>query len=369
MTQDYFFKNGKWIGAPERTPQDFTIIRGYFDATGCKSASLNVLGLGFFKCYINGICINPDTFLPLSSDFEGTCDPVDEVISAHRIYVPSFDITPYVREGKNSIAIQYGGGWYTYEHRIFGLTKAIYCITVEAENGTADFVSDEGCKVHKGFVTDCTLTRDEHQDWTLLGDCFAPDYDDSAWENAVPTEGLETEYCSTDCPTDKVMYELPLKVVKKTENETIYDCGENTTGYPSLKITAPKGEKVIVTFSEELVHHLVSRTISSAILCVEWLGSSCILPERIIIIGSEAIAKKRPILMLISCESTFCYVALTHLAGLVGYEINSTAFRLCGNAIDSLCQTEYTMLIGVPSATVVYSYGISACFYVGSDIE
>ena len=253
MTQDYFFKNGKWIGAPERTPQDFTIIRGYFDATGCKSASLNILGLGFFKCYINGTCINPDTFLPLSSDFEGTCDPVDEVISAHRIYVPSFDITPYVREGKNSIAIQYGGGWYTYEHRIFGLTKAIYCITVEAENGTADFVSDEGCKVHKGFVTDCTLTRDEHHDWTLLGDCFAPDYDDSAWENAVSTEGLETEYCSTDCPTDKVMYELPLKVVKKTEDTTIYDCGENTTGYPTLKINAPKGERVIVTFSEELL--------------------------------------------------------------------------------------------------------------------
>lgn len=254
MTQDYFFKNARWIGAPQRTPQDFTIVRGYFDIDSYKNVQLNVLGLGFFKCYINGTCINPDSFLPLSSDFENTCDPVDEIISAHRIYVPHFDITPYVREGRNSIAIHYGGGWYTYEHRIFGLTKAIYCITAETENGTAHFVSDERNKVRKGYVTECTLTRDEHQDLTLLGDCFAPDYDDSLWENAVATESLNTEYCSTDCPTDKVIYELPLKVVKKTENETIYDCGENTTGYPVLKINAPKGEKVTVTFSEEMLH-------------------------------------------------------------------------------------------------------------------
>lgn len=253
MTQDYFFKNARWIGAPQRTPQDFTIVRGYFDIDSYKNVQLNVLGLGFFKCYINGTCINPDTFLPLSSDFENTCDPVDEIISAHRIYVPHFDITPYVREGRNSIAIHYGGGWYTYEHRIFGLTKAIYCITAETEKGFVDFVSDERSKVRKGYVTECTLTRDEHQDLTLLGDCFAPDYDDSLWENAVATESLNTEYCSTDCPTDKVMYELPLKVVKKTENETIYDCGENTTGYPVLKINAPKGEKVTVTFSEEML--------------------------------------------------------------------------------------------------------------------
>ena len=121
MTQKFYFKNAKWVGAKERTPKTFSVLRGKFELKEFNKVNLNILGLGFFKCYINGKCINPDTFLPLSSDFEAGCDPVDEVISAHRIYVPQFDITPLVKDGQNTISIHYGGGWYTFRHRCFGL--------------------------------------------------------------------------------------------------------------------------------------------------------------------------------------------------------------------------------------------------------
>ncbi len=253
MTQEYFFYNAKWIGAENRTSSDFAVIRGYFEAeTSCK-AVLNVLGLGFFKCFINGICINPDTFLPLSSDFEGTNDPIDEVISGHRIYVPQFDITPYIKNGKNSIAIHYGGGWYTFENRIFGMPKAIYCITVETENETRHFVSDEKCLVGKSFVNTYNFTYREHHDYSDYTDCFSYDFDDSSWVNAVPTESLDTEYCSSDCPADKLIKKLEVNKIKETPSGTIYDCGENTTGYPVLKISAEKSETVTVNFAEEIL--------------------------------------------------------------------------------------------------------------------
>ena len=103
MTQEYFFHNAKWVGAKDRTKDSFAVLKGSFEAESAKNVTLNVLGLGFFKCYINGVCINPDTFLPLSSDFEAGCDPVDEVISGHRVYVPQFDITPFVKSGENDI--------------------------------------------------------------------------------------------------------------------------------------------------------------------------------------------------------------------------------------------------------------------------
>ena len=80
MTQEYFFHNAKWVGAQSRTRESFAVLRGNFEVESAQSVMLNVLGLGFFKCYINGECMNPDTFLPLSSDFEDTCDPVDEVL-------------------------------------------------------------------------------------------------------------------------------------------------------------------------------------------------------------------------------------------------------------------------------------------------
>lgn len=253
MTQEYFFQNAKWVGAANRTAKSFSVLRGYFHIDSVKKVNLNILGLGFFKCYINGKCINPDTFLPLSSDFENTCDPVDEVISGHRIYVPEFDITPFVRAGKNTIAIHYGGGWYTFENRTFGLPKTIYCITAENGNGVKHFVSDENCRIGESFVSEYNFTFGEHHNFLDYENCLSADFDDSSWKQAVLTEGLNTEYCTTDCPLDKLIEEKYVKAVKTTDNSVIYDCGENTTGYPVLEINAPKGEKIIVNFSEELL--------------------------------------------------------------------------------------------------------------------
>ena len=110
MTCEYFFKNAKWVGALERNADSFAILRGRFSVSAPEKVTLHVLGLGFFKCYINGVCINPDSFLPLSSEYEAGCEPSGEIFSGHRVYVPEFDITSYVKEGENSIAIHYGGG-------------------------------------------------------------------------------------------------------------------------------------------------------------------------------------------------------------------------------------------------------------------
>ncbi len=253
MTQEHFFKNAKWVGAKKRTSKTFSVLRGMFELDAVEKVSLNILGLGFFKCYINGKCINPDTFLPLSSDFEAGCDPVDEIISAHRIYVPGFDITPFVKKGKNSIAIHYGGGWYTFENRTFGLPKVIYCITAQNNYGTQNFISDENCRIGKSFINDYNFVQYECHNLCNYEACFGTDFDDSSWENATLTETIDTEYCTTDCPADKLIEELPVKVVKATENSVVYDCGENTTGYPVLKIDAPKGEKIAVNFSEEIL--------------------------------------------------------------------------------------------------------------------
>ncbi len=254
MNQEHYFKNAKWVGAKERTPKTFSILRGYFELDTFENVKLNILGLGFFKCYINGKCINPDTFLPLSSDFEAGCDPVDEVISNHRIYVPGFDITPFVKQGKNSIAIHYGGGWYTFENRTFGLPKAIYCITAETENDVQHFVSDETCKIGESYISEYNFTYKEHHNYTNYDSwCLSQCFDDSQWENAVLTEALDTEYCSTDCPWDKLIAEYPVQTAKFTDKGFIYDCGKNITGYPTLMIKAEKGETVTVNFSEELL--------------------------------------------------------------------------------------------------------------------
>ena len=254
MEKTCFFKNAAWVGKTERTAETFSVLRGHFNINSIKKVTLNVLGLGFFKCYVNGICINPDTFLPISSDFEPTCDPADEILSGHRIYVPSFDITPLVKLGENVIAVHFGGGWYTHTPRVFGLPKAIYCIFAEDENGEMhQFVSDQSCRIGDGFVSDYTFVQYENHNYNLSRDCFGTDFDDSNWANASLTEELNTDYCSSDCPGDALIRELPAKEVGRSKNGIIYDCGENTTGYPVLLLKANRDETVSVRFSEELL--------------------------------------------------------------------------------------------------------------------
>ena len=253
MDRSYFFKNAAWVGPAEREPKSFAVLRGRFFAEAFKRITLNVLGLGFFKCYINGKCTNPDTFLPLSSDFEASADPKDEVLAGHRVYVPSFDITSFTTPGENVIAIHFGGGWYTHRSRVFGLPKAIYCITLECADGTEKcFVSDESCRISESYVSEYDFTKYENHDYSAKADLFGVDVDDSGWANVTLTEDLDTDYLSTDCPADKLICELPVTVVGKGERGIIYDCGENTTGYPVLNLRAKRGETVTVRFAEDL---------------------------------------------------------------------------------------------------------------------
>lgn len=249
MTQQHFFKHAKWVYDSEKSSTDFSVLRGVFFANDIVSANINVLGLGFFKCYINGICINPDTFLPLSSDFDNSCDPSNEILSGHRIYVPTFDITSFVKNGLNTIAIHYGGGWYTHTSRIFGVPKAIYLISLKTAAETVEFVSDENCKIGKSYVENYNFTQSETHNYLEYNDCFSPEFDDSSWKNAEIATPLNTNYLSTNCPADKLINTLSVKEV----SPNIYDCGENTVGYPVIEVNAECGKTVIIRFSEELL--------------------------------------------------------------------------------------------------------------------
>ena len=167
MNQQFFFSNASWVGTADRKTDTFSVLRGHFSVKGSvKTAELNLLGLGFFKCFINGVCINPDTFLPLSSDFEASCDPREERVTGHRVYVPAFDISPFVKEGDNVIAVEFGGGWYTHKSRTFGLPKAIYRITLTDALGTHEFVSDEQCRIGKSRVCAYDFICCEHHSLT-----------------------------------------------------------------------------------------------------------------------------------------------------------------------------------------------------------
>ena len=264
MKQYEVFGDAKWVCAGEYagfahtadengTPH-FPVLRRQIPVCGnVKKATLRVIGLGFFHCYINGKEVTEDQFLPLSTDYESRGNwPREEVLTGHRIYVPEYDVTNLLKNGGNVLAIHFGGGWYTFENEGFGTPKAIYRLIVETKNGELEVCSSEYDKIGDSFVKTYHFTTHEDQDYTACDESVLTlDFDDSAWKQAQPAKPLKTEYLFTDCPADRTQKEVTPVLLCENENGRHYDSGCNMSSYPVLRLKAAKGETVTVLFSEE----------------------------------------------------------------------------------------------------------------------
>ena len=257
MNQTQMFGKAIWLESAGTAPTDIWILRGKFQAHQVKKATLRVLGMGYFHCYINGERVGDDLFAPLNTDYEPREKaPIGEVLTSHRTYVPEYDVTRYLKDGENNVAIHFGGGWYTsyyYFSENYGTPKAIWRIFGEDACGAFDFTSSEKDKITKSFVYEYHITTVEKQDYRIISDAaLAADYNDSAWQNAIAAKAPDTEYLFTDCPYDGVIETIAPKIIDSGEEFVLYDCGENTTGYPVLEINQAAGQETCVVFGEEL---------------------------------------------------------------------------------------------------------------------
>ena len=266
MKQHEVFGSAQWVCAGTYANSDtkeldpagmphFPILRSSFRASGVKNATLRVIGLGFFHCYINGREVTEDRFLPLTTDYEPRNNyPVDEKLTGHRVYVPEFDVTDWLDEGDNVLALHFGGGWYTFngENSRYGDAKAIFRLVIESENGTEEIVSSCADKIGDSYIKTYYFTRFENQDYTAFDDAsLGREFDDSAWPNAQLAKPLDTEYLFCDCPADREMELLDVVCIAETETGKVYDTGRNCASIPILKLTGPKGSVVKVTYTEE----------------------------------------------------------------------------------------------------------------------
>lgn len=252
MNQQEMFGKAVWVTAENGNRQDFWILRGRFQVEKAVEAKLRVVGLGFFHCYLNGKRVGEELFLPLNSEFEPRANwPTDEKLTGFHLYVPEYDVLPYLKDGENEIAIHFGGGWYCCTNDVsYGDPKAIWSLTGEDENGEFAYGSSCEDKMGPSFVQAYNLTQKEEHNYLKA----APEWmeaDCTDWPHAVCAPEPQTEYAFSDCPADRVMCTLPVTCIGQNDGWTVYDCGVNTTGYPVLKLQGEKGECAEVRFAEE----------------------------------------------------------------------------------------------------------------------
>ena len=247
------FASAKWVGPPEPADVPVYILRGSFSVGTVKKAALRVVGLGFFECFLNGVRVSEDRFLPLVTDYEPRADyPAGETLTGHRILVPEYDVSSYLCAGENRVVIHFGGGWYDRpgDEARFGTAKAVWRVFGEDAAGPFDFGSSEADRISGSFITAYRFTKGEAQDLRCPAvRAFRYDFDDTAWLFAVPASAPETDYFFSDCPPDRVCDVI--RPVRVGETGNVFDCGVNLTGTPVLRLYGGAGETVSVRFSEE----------------------------------------------------------------------------------------------------------------------
>ncbi len=253
-------KNENWIQAS--TICNAPYFRKVFHTKKPVNAKIAICGLGFYELYINGSKVNKEFFIPVTSDYHprDTTNFLYPIAGRfyHRTYYDIYNVEEYLLDGKNVIAIALGNGWYNQKERIvegyqsFGEPKLTFRLELSGEKNRT-VLSDETVRWHSSEVVFNNLFYGEKHDLRLqLNGWQLPDYDDSGWEKALAAFSHETEMCISDCPGDKVIRTLLPQKIYSDSNRSIYDAGENLSGWVVLKGLIKNGETVRIRHADLL---------------------------------------------------------------------------------------------------------------------
>jgi len=262
---------GKWIGKDEvsraiighKNPAMY--FRKNFVAEGeIKNARAYITGLGYYELYINGKKVDDHVLAPNQTNYDKRQDASFEngrvANMSTRILYEIFDVTNYLQEGENTVAVILGNGWYYRTERdeflpmYSDLPRFISQIEIENNNNEKQIViTDELWKTGSGPIVENSIyygevydARLEKSDWNTIS------FDDSKWENSkvvrIPTGKLQAQMS----PPDKVVSTIqPVSISTQQKNVYRYDFGTMFSGWVKLKVKGEKGTELKLTFVED----------------------------------------------------------------------------------------------------------------------
>ena len=247
------FENAALIGAAfsDCAP----VIHKTFTAEPGDKAVLYLLTLGFSVCYINGVLISGDLF-GVNSDYHKREDmkllyPLNDTFSYSQYY-RAYDVSEFLEQGENHIAVVLGNGWYNQTSRIAEghMEYGDVCFKLLLDVGRQPIVSDESFEAFESPIVYNQLFVGEIRD---AREPFAPllfgDGDPHPIQIFVEKEAVLR---AAHFPADRVVKRVTPTLIAERENQKIYDVGFNCSGRVELVTSCESGEKITLTFSERL---------------------------------------------------------------------------------------------------------------------
>ncbi len=260
-----------WIGtapvAADSLPAASPLFRRAFRVTGpVRSARLYVTSLGLYEVHLNGQRAGDRLFTPGWTSYH------------RRLQYQTYDVTSLLHPGDNAVGVMLGDGWYrgqlgfSGQRNVYGRRVALRLqLEIRYQDARAErVVSDPQWKTIPGPVLASDIyggetydARQEHPGWA------AAPYDDHAWvavapldppaatlvasESVAPLDPPAATLVASESPPVRRIREVrPVAVRRAPSGETVFDLGQNFSGWARLAVRGPAGTVVTLRYAEVL---------------------------------------------------------------------------------------------------------------------
>lgn len=234
----HFIKGNYKASKKRRYPADY--FKKDFEINfKVKRARLYATALGVYETSINGKKAGDSVLNPGSTNYH------------HRIQYQTYDVTCLIKEGKNSLELVLGDGWYrgsngAWGHRnVYGKeTKVFAQLEIYDENGkVTKILTDDSFS----WSNDGPIGINDLRDGERVKANLVPTYKDKA---ILTNESLKNLKCSNNFQVKEMEKFVPKRKFISPSGKLIIEFPQMITGYVSFKINAKQGNFIKLKFAE-----------------------------------------------------------------------------------------------------------------------
>jgi alpha-L-rhamnosidase len=240
-------------GASDEKNSRMPIFRKDFVARkAVAGATLRISGLGQYEVHINKHNVTDAVLTPGWTDYR------------KRILYNTYDVTGLLVSGRNAIGVMLGSGMYDVREAkgryskfsgSFGSPKLIAELDIRYVDDTHQVVaSDDTWETTPGPITFSSVYGGEDYDARLEQPGWdGPAFGTRSWSHVEVVDGpggaLEPELIS---PVKEFERFDPIAVTHPAPNMTVYDLGQNFSGWPEIEVSGRRGSQVKLIAGELL---------------------------------------------------------------------------------------------------------------------
>jgi|AGTN01.1.fsa_nt_gi Alpha-L-rhamnosidase N-terminal domain./Bacterial alpha-L-rhamnosidase. len=238
----------KWRQTHPLSERSIYLRKDFTAGKKVSDAIIYISGLGHYELTLNGKKLGDSQFDPMWSDYDKT------------IYYNAYDVTDdLLRDNVVGVLLGNGffnqqGGRYVKMQVSFGPPTLFFTLHITYSDGTKEeIVSDGSWKyapsplvfndMYGGEDYDARL---EQEGWDSSG------FSDAAWQPVVVQSAPKGTLMPQTTASVKIMETFSPQTVKRVGDSYVFDMGQNLSGFPVIRVTGKKGDKIRLTLGENI---------------------------------------------------------------------------------------------------------------------